>query len=636
MILACKDIHKAYGTDVILENISFHIEENEKVAIVGVNGAGKSTLFKILIGKILYDSGEIYISKETSLGYLAQDMQIDVKNNIFEEMIKVFEEVIVIEDKLRKMEADMAKHFGDDLEKLMKQYSSLQHLFESSDGYGYKSKIRGVLKGLGFTEEEYTQPIYQLSGGQKTRVALGKLLLTRPDILLLDEPTNHLDIDSISWLEDFLKSYIGSVLIISHDRYFIDRVATKIVEIENKKSTLYEGNYTYYANKKEIIRQIQLKQYLDQQKEIKHQEQIIEKLRSFNREKSIKRAESREKLLDKVERVEKPENLPDKMRLILKPSIISGNDVLYIENVSKSFDNTPLFSNINIDIKKEDKVALLGPNGIGKTTLFRIILGIMTQDSGKIKLGTNVKIGYYDQEQQNLDETKNIIDEIGYTYPNMTNTQIRNMLAAFVFTNDDVFKPISALSGGERGRVSLAKLMLSGANFLILDEPTNHLDMFSKEILEDAINNFSGTVLYISHDRYFINKTAQKILDMTSDGMTQYLGNYTYYIEKKSEIKRNKNTMELTPREYENSTTIKDNWLQKKEEQSSIKKKQNQIEKLETQIATIESQIVEAEKLLCLEEVYTSPEKSKEVFENKMSLEKELECLYKDWEVLQL
>lgn len=631
MILACKDIHKSYGTDIVLESISFHIEEHEKAAIVGVNGAGKSTLFKILIGVLSYDSGEIYKAKETSIGYLAQDMQIDTKNTIFDEMITVFSDLIEIENTLRYIEGDMANHHGQELEKLMNNYSMLQHKFEEKNGYGYKSKIKGVLKGLGFSDEEFEQPIYQLSGGQKTRVALGKLLLTEPDILLLDEPTNHLDIDAISWLEEFLHSYLGSILIISHDRYFLDRVVNKIIEIENKKSSEYNGNYTYYAQKKEVLRQIQLKQYLDQQKEIKHQEQVIEKLRSFNREKSVKRAESREKLLNKIERVEKPESLPDKMKLILEPSIQSGNDVLHIENISKSFDNTNLFKNINIDIKREEKVALLGANGIGKTTLFKIILDLMEADSGEVKLGTNVKIGYYDQEQQNLDESKTIIEEISYYYPNMTNTQIRNMLAAFVFTADDVFKPISALSGGEKGRVALAKLMLSGTNFLLLDEPTNHLDMFSKEILEDAINNFSGTVLYISHDRYFINKTATRILEMSSNGVTQYLGNYTYYVEKKLENKQNK--ISATVSETVDDSSTKEQWLKQKEEQARIKKKQNQIKKIEDEISKTEEQIAEMDRLLCLEEVYTNPEKSKEVYDNKSKLEDDLERLYEKWEV---
>ncbi len=630
MILACKDINKSYGINTVLENISFHIEEHEKVAVVGVNGAGKSTLFKILVGSISYDSGQIYKSKETSIGYLAQDMQIDTKNTVFNEMLKIFSNLMEIENTLRNIESDMANHSGEELEKLMSDYSKMQHKFEQSNGYGYKSKIKGVLKGLGFSDEEFEQPIYQLSGGQKTRVALGKLLLTEPDILLLDEPTNHLDIDAINWLEEFLRSYSGSILIISHDRYFLDRVVNKIIEIENKKSTQYNGNYTYYAKKKEILRQVQIKQYLDQQKEIKHQQQVIEKLRSFNREKSIKRAESRQKLLDKIEKIEKPESLPDKMRLILEPSIESGNDVIYIENVSKSFDNISLFKNINIDIKKGEKVALIGSNGIGKTTLFRIILNLMQSDSGEIKFGTNVKIGYYDQEQQNLDENKTIIEEISYYYPNMTNTQIRNMLAAFVFTEDDVFKPIYTLSGGEKGRVVLAKLMLSGANFLLLDEPTNHLDMFSKEILEDAINNFSGTILYISHDRYFINKTATRILEMNQNGITQYLGNYTYYIEKKLENKQNQ--IENTITQVAEESSNKEQWLKQKEEQTKIKRKQNQIKRIEDEISEIENQINEMDKLLCLEEVYTNHEKSKEIYDNKSKLEDELENLYQQWE----
>lgn len=632
MILACKDVSKSYGIETILENITFHIEQNEKVAIVGVNGAGKSTLFKILIGDLALDSGEVYKAKETSLGYLAQDMQIDVQNTILEEMIKVFKNIIDMETKLRDMENDMANHSGSDLEKLMNDYSNLQHKFEESNGYGYKSKIKGVIKGLGFTDDEFDQPIYQLSGGQKTRVALGKLLLSEPDILLLDEPTNHLDLEAVNWLEEFLRGYFGSVLIISHDRYFLDRIVTKVIEIENKKSTIYEGNYSFYAHQKEVGFEVKLKQYLDQQKEIKRQEQVIEKLRSFNREKSIKRAESREKLLDKIERIEKPESLPDKMRLILEPSIKSGNDVIHIENLSKSFDNIPLFYNLNLDIKKEDKVAILGPNGVGKTTLFKIILNLEIKDAGKIKLGTNVKIGYYDQEQQSLDTSKTIIEEIGYTYPNLTNTQIRNMLAAFVFTGDDVFKPIKALSGGEKGRVSLAKLMLSGSNFLLLDEPTNHLDMFSKEILENAINKFSGTVLYISHDRYFINRTAKRILEMSQTGFTQYLGNYSYYMEKKAEAKLKKLNTHV---DINKDNSNKSEWLRKKEEQANIKRKQNQIQKLEDQINSIEIQIAELDKLLCLEDIYSNPEKSKEIYDNKASLESQLDSLYDKWEDLQ-
>ena len=420
----------------------------------------------------------------------------------------------------------------------MKKYSDLQYKFELMDGYSYKSRIKGVLKGLGFTEDDFDRPVKSLSGGQKTRVYLGSLLLSKPDLLLLDEPTNHLDIESIAWLEDFLRSYTGAVLIISHDRYFLDKIVTKTIEIENKKSHIYEGNYSFYAKNKEINRQIEQHHFVQQQKEIKHQEDVITKLRSFNREKSIKRAESRQKQLEKMEVVNRPENLPDKMRLKLTPKITSGNDVLHAEGLSKSFDNKTLFSNLDIDIKRGEKTAIVGPNGIGKSTLLKILLGKAEKTTGEIKWGTNVHVGYYDQEQHNFNENNTIFQEISDTYPEMTNGEIRNVLAAFVFEGDDVFKLISSLSGGEKGRISLAKIMLSKANCLILDEPTNHLDIFSKEILENAINNYEGTVLYVSHDRYFINKTATKIIELSKDGVKEYLGNYDYYIEKKNTAKR--------------------------------------------------------------------------------------------------
>ena len=531
MIFACKDIQKSYGIDTILEKVSFNIEDREKVAIVGVNGAGKTTVFKIITGEISADNGDMFIRKDASMGYLAQNFVIDKNITVYEEMLSVFNNIMDMEKKLRDMENKMANVSEAELPKFMEQYSRLSHDFEQLDGYSYKSRIKGVLKGLGFTEEEYNKPLNTLSGGQKTRVHLGKLLLTQPDLLLLDEPTNHLDIDSLVWLEDFLRSYPKAVLIISHDRYFMDRIVTKVIEIENKKSTIYEGNYSYYAEQKKINRQIQLKQYINQQKEIKHQEEVIRTLRSFNREKSIKRAESREKALEKMERVERPESLPDKMRLTLTPRITSGNDVLHAENLSKSFPDKTLFSGVNFDVRRSEKVAIIGPNGVGKSTLFKMLLGKVKYDSGEIKLGTNVNIGYYDQEQQSLDETKTIFQEISDTYPNMTNGEIRNVLAAFVFTGDDIFKTIGSLSGGEKGRISLAKIMLSEANLLMLDEPTNHLDMFSKEILENAINSYEGTVIYISHDRYFINRTAERILDLNPYGVTEYLGNYDYYLD---------------------------------------------------------------------------------------------------------
>ncbi len=533
MILACKDLHKAYGIDVVLDKITFHLEEKEKAAIVGVNGAGKTTLFRVLTGETSADGGDYYIKKEASLGYMAQNQQTESNRTIYEEMLSVFEKILETEKLLREMENKMGTLAGQELSDKMEEYSRLQHFFEQNDGYSYQSRLRGVLKGLGFAEVDFNRPLSQLSGGQKTRIFLGKLLLSKPDILLLDEPTNHLDIASIEWLEDFLRGYEGAVLIISHDRYFLDRIVTKVVEIEHKKSNIYNGNYSFYTQQKEVNREIQQKAFDNQQKEIKHQEDVIRTLRSFNREKSIKRAESREKTLDKIERVAKPEALPDHMRLTLSPLITSGNDVLHAEDLSKSYGGNKIFQSVSFDVKRGEKAAIIGPNGVGKSTLFKMLLREVSADSGIIRLGTNVHVGYYDQEQQKLDESKTIFAEIADTYPSLTAGQIRNVLAAFVFTNDDVFKPISALSGGEKGRVSLAKIMLSKANLLMLDEPTNHLDMFSKEVLENALNCYEGTVVYISHDRYFINKTAEKILDLTPNGVVQYTGNYDYYLEKR-------------------------------------------------------------------------------------------------------
>lgn len=627
MILALNNVSKAFGTDVILENISFHIEEKEKVGIVGVNGAGKSTLFKIITGELSLDSGEVIIPKSAALGYFSQSLEIDSSKTIYGELLTVFEPVMLIEQQLRDMENQMAHTRGEELDRLMSNYSELSHKMEEMDGYSYQSRIRGVIKGLGFSDDESSQTINELSGGQKTRVALGKILLQAPDILLLDEPTNHLDIDSIRWLEDFLKSYKGAVVIISHDRYFLDRVIGKVIEIENRKAKEYFGNYSYYAEKKIIDREIAWHQYINQQKEIKHQEEVIKKLREFNREKSIKRAESREKMLDKMERIEAPENLPDKMRLSIKPLKESGNDVLSVDSLSMSFDSAPLFSNISFDIKKGEKVALIGPNGIGKTTLFRIILSKLEPRSGSVKLGSNVVIGYYDQEQSDLNLNKTIFDEISDTYPDLTVTQIRNVLAAFVFTGDDVFKTIDTLSGGEKGRVALAKIMLSKANFLILDEPTNHLDINSKEILEQALKSYEGTVLYISHDRYFINQTAQKIIELTKDKAVTYLGNYDYYMEKLEENKTEEKAQE-TVTETEN----KIDWKKQKEIQAQQRKKENQIKKLENEISETEDKITELDELLATEEVYTNSMRSREVYEEKEALEEKLMTLYEEWE----
>ena len=639
MILSCKDITKSYGTDIILKKINFNLEEHEKAAVVGVNGAGKTTLFKIITDNLSYDDGQLYIPKNTTIGYLEQNVDIRSEKTIYEEMLSVFESIFELEEKLHSMERKMSSLSDSEYSSFMEQYARFQHEFEESDGYSCKSRINGVLKGLGFTEDEYSQQVCTLSGGQKTRVFLGKLLLMKPDILLLDEPTNHLDIDSIQWLEDFLKSYSGACLIISHDRYFLDRTVSKIIDIENGKSSVYNGNYSFFIKQKDSVRAAQLKQYANQQREIRHQEEVIKTLRQFNREKSIKRAESREKALERMEKMERPENLPEKMHLRLTPQIQSGNDVLSVEDLSMSFGNNKLFSNVSFEIKRGEKVAIIGPNGIGKSTLFKIILNELKPDFGKVVLGVNVNPGYYDQEHHELDDKNTIFDEIHNAYPNMTNGEIRNVLASFVFTEDDVFKTIGTLSGGEKGRVSLAKIMLSKSNFLILDEPTNHLDMYSKEILEDAINNYDGTVLYISHDRYFIDKTAERTLELSRDGITQYLGNYSYCMEKKAEKARIEELSKENSKTPIQSASVhsdsKTDWLAQKEEQAKARKKANDIKKVEDEIENTENLIKSLEEKLFDPEISADSGKVKELYEEKVSLEEKLEELYEKWEEIQ-
>lgn len=639
MILSCKDITKSYGTDIILKKINFNLEEHEKAAVVGVNGAGKTTLFKIITDNLSYDDGQLYIPKNTTIGYLEQNVDIRSEKTIYEEMLSVFESIFELEEKLHSMERKMSSLSDSEYSSFMEQYARFQHEFEESDGYSCKSRINGVLKGLGFTEDEYSQQVCTLSGGQKTRVFLGKLLLMKPDILLLDEPTNHLDIDSIQWLEDFLKSYSGACLIISHDRYFLDRTVSKIIDIENGKSSVYNGNYSFFIKQKDAARAAQLKQYANQQREIRHQEEVIKTLRQFNREKSIKRAESREKALERMEKMERPENLPEKMHLRLTPQIQSGNDVLSVEDLSMSFGNNRLFSNVSFEIKRGEKVAIIGPNGIGKSTLFKIILNELKPDFGKVVLGVNVNPGYYDQEHHELDDKNTIFDEIHNAYPNMTNGEMRNVLASFVFTEDDVFKTIGTLSGGEKGRVSLAKIMLSKSNFLILDEPTNHLDMYSKEILEDAINNYDGTVLYISHDRYFIDKTAERTLELSRDGITQYLGNYSYCMEKKAEKARIEELSKENSKTPIQSASVhsdsKTDWLAQKEEQAKARKKANDIKKVEDEIEKTEKLIKSLEEKLFDPEISADSGKVKELYEEKVSLEEKLEELYEKWEEIQ-
>ena len=636
MILSCQSICKSFGEKVILQDASFHIEEREKAALIGNNGAGKTTLLRIIMEEISADSGQVFLGEDKKIGYLAQYQDIHGHHTIYEELMTTKQYILDMEDKIRSLEQEMKYVAGDKLESLMNSYTRLTHQFELENGYAYKSEIVGVLKGLGFEEEDYGKQIENLSGGQKTRVALGKLLISKPDILLLDEPTNHLDMESIAWLETYLLNYPGAVFIVSHDRYFLDKVVTKIVEIEAAQMRMYEGNYSAYALKKAQLRDAQYKAYLNQQREIKHQEAVITKLRSFNREKSIKRAESRVKMLDKIQRIEKPIEIDNQMRISLEPRFISGNDVLTVEGLSKAFPGQTLFTDINFEIKRGERVALIGNNGTGKTTILKILNGIVDADAGRFALGSKVQIGYYDQEHHVLHMEKTIFQEISDTYPTLTETEIRNMLAAFLFTGDDVFKLISSLSGGERGRVSLAKLMLSEANFLILDEPTNHLDIASKEILEEALNSYTGTVLYVSHDRYFINQTATRIMDLTNQAIVNYIGDYDYYLEKKEEMTRIYAPAQETAAQEvkENVSETKLTWQQQKEEQALKRKRENELKKVEARIEELEARDKEIDETMVLPDICTNVAECTKLSREKAAIAEELEGLYEKWEEL--
>ena len=641
MILSCQNISKAFVENQVLKNVSFHIEDHEKAAIVGINGAGKTTLLRIIVGEMTPDDGQVVLAKDKTLGYLAQNSTVDTSHTIYEELLSVKADLLRLEEKIRECENDMKHADGDALEDLMKQYTSLTHAFETGGGYLYRSELVGVLKGLGFTEDEFSKPVATLSGGQKTRVALGRLLLQNPDLIILDEPTNHLDMTSIAWLETYLLNYKGAVLIVSHDRYFLDRIAGKVIEIDQSKATTFMGNYSDYAVKKEQLRVAAWNAYMNQQRDIKHQEEVIEKLKSFNREKSIKRAESREKMLDKIEVIEKPSEVRTDMKLTLTPRILSGNDVLTVEHLSKSFDSHKLFTDVNFEIKRGEHVAIIGDNGSGKTTLLKILNGLVPADQGTFRLGSNVEIGYYDQEHHVLHSEKTLFEEISDDYPYLNNTQIRNVLAAFLFTGEDVFKRISDLSGGERGRVSLAKLVLSNANFLILDEPTNHLDIMSKEILEDALNGYEGTILYVSHDRYFINRTAHRILDLTEGQFISYVGNYDYYLEKHDTVMA---AIEAsTPQSADADSAVaakaaesevKLDWKAQKEEQARLRKKENDLKKCEEKIAELEARISEIDTEMSDPAIGTQVAKLQELTKEQTSCQEQLEKLYEQWEEL--
>ena len=640
MILSCQNVSKAFGTEEILKKVSFHIEENEKAAIVGINGAGKSTLLKILIGELSADEGEVTIAKNTSIGYLAQYQEVSADCTIYEEVLRAKSDIIEMEAQIRSFEEQMKHTSGSELDTLMEHYHTFLQEFEANGGYYYKSEVSGILRGLGFSEDMFDRKLGELSGGQKTRVSLAKLLVRKPDILLLDEPTNHLDLSSITWLEGFLKDFKGAVILVSHDRYFLDRIVTKVVEVFLHQAHVYAGNYSQYSKKKAQIREAQMKQYLNQQREIAHQEEVIAKLKSFNREKSIKRAESREKALEKIELLEKPVEEQADMHITLEPNITSGKDVLSVEGLTKAFPGNELFSGIDLEIKRGERVALIGDNGTGKTTMLKIITGKLAADAGTVRLGANVHIGYYDQEQQLLSEEKTLFEEIQDAYPNLNNTKVRSVLAAFLFTGEEtVTKRVADLSGGERGRLSLAKLMLSEANFLILDEPTNHLDMVSKEILEQALNQYTGTVFFVSHDRYFINQTATRILDLTGKTIVNYIGNYDYYLEKQAELTRvyvterqNGQTQSAVSAASDDSGKM--DWQEQKKQQAAVRKKQNELKKTEEQIATLEAQREQLEAEAADPAIATNSAHLMELHTQMTAIDEQLESLYENWELL--
>ncbi len=635
IVLSCNNLNKSFGIDSILENVNFTVNEYDKIGIIGVNGTGKTTLFKIISGIYGYDSGDIYTSKDCEIGYLEQNTNFHSENTILEEVLEVFKDVIEMEKYLRDLEHKISEESSNTnsttLEKLMNEYSNKLEAFSDMNGYGYKSEAKGVLKGLGFSDEDMDKPISILSGGEKTRVLLGKLLLKKPTLLLLDEPTNHLDSEAIEWLEVFLKQYKGTVILISHDRYFLDQVVNRIFEIHNKKLKTYNGNYSDFIEASAIEKELELKKFEDQQKDIKKQEESIERLKAFGREKHLKRARSKEKALAKVDVLDKPEAYRKKAKIEFNPSVTSGNDVLQLRDISMGYGERILFKDLNLDIYRGEKVALIGANGIGKSTLFKIIMNEVTPLSGDIKFGTNVNVSYFHQEQKTLNLDNTIIDEIWEDNKQLTQTSLRTMLGAFLFEGEEVFKKISTLSGGERARVAILKLILSNANLLLLDEPTNHLDIDSKEVLEEALSSYTGTIFTISHDRYFLNTVVDKVLVLDENGITEYLGNYDYYIEKKKQVQE-MNTVEVV--EEKTKTQLKEEKRKEREQREAEKKNRVKRQNIEKEIEETEAKIEEMDVLLCQEEVYSNPEKSKDVSLQKASLEEKLSALYEEWESL--
>ena len=638
IMLSCNNVSKSFGVETILEDISFSVNEGDKIGIVGVNGTGKTTLFKVITGIFPHDKGDIFTSKNCRLGYLEQNTNFYSEKTIYDEVVSVFSDLIEAEEELRSLEHQIASlsakesSSGDQLKKAMDTYGKKYEEFEKKNGYAYKSEVRGTLKGLGFSDEEMNKPVNVLSGGEKTRVLLAKLLLSKPSLLLLDAPTTHLDADAIEWLEAFLRSYEETIMIISHDRYFLDQSVNRIFEMENKRLTSYNGNYTDYQKQAKINREIRLRQYENQQRDIKKQEESIERLKAYGREKHLKRARSKEKMLDKVDRLDKPQELRKKARFNFVLRHHSGNDVLKAQGLGKSFGDRKLFEGVDFDLYRGEKVALIGPNGVGKSTLFKIIMGDESQDQGEYKLGQGVDIAYFHQEQKSLNLENSIIDEVWDDNPHMTQTEVRNLLGAFLFEGEDVFKSIRSLSGGERARVAILKLILSKSNLLLLDEPTNHLDIDSKEVLEDALKEYEGTLLTISHDRYFLNTVVDRILVLKPNGIEEYLGNYEYYQNKKKEESEKSHLAEMEDLPSKTKTQIKEERRREKELKKNENKAKKLIKDIEVEIELLEKQIGGLDYMLCQEEVYTSPERTREVNQEKSDLEKRLSKLYEKWE----